>query len=261
VTQDYTPDGKSRVYKVPDFGLANGPTNFEQYTDQLDDLLDTGFAAKLAGVKADTAPATPATNDVWLDTSGAAGVWKIWNGSAWVSFSGSSPAVVSSTTGSPTITSETVNGVTYDIYKWTGNGSITIGTAGLAEILLVGGGGGGYPALGTVPGAGAYIRDGVHPLPAGTLTVTVGGGGAAANDNSHMGGSSVLDTLVTGVAGPGRAGWSGTFGVTPFTSMITGAALYVSGRKGATPAPVYGGGSADSNGTGQAGVVIVRVAR
>ena len=50
-------------------------------------------------------------------------------------------ATVTATTGSPTIDSSTRAGKT--IYKFTGSGSITIGTAGTCEVLVIGGGGGG----------------------------------------------------------------------------------------------------------------------
>jgi hypothetical protein len=52
-------------------------------------------------------------------------------------------ATVTSTTGSPSIDTTTRPGKT--IYRFTGTGSITIGTAWTCEVLLVGGGGsGGY---------------------------------------------------------------------------------------------------------------------
>ncbi|MDO8308556.1 MAG: hypothetical protein Q7V58_09425 [Actinomycetota bacterium] len=41
MTQSYTPPGKTRVYEVPEYTLADGPVNFEEYSDALDDLLDT----------------------------------------------------------------------------------------------------------------------------------------------------------------------------------------------------------------------------
>ena len=56
-----------------------------------------------------------------------------------VSAGGIGKATVTGTTGSPTVDSSTRAGKT--IYKFTGSGSITIGTAGTAELLVVGGGG------------------------------------------------------------------------------------------------------------------------
>ena len=58
-----------------------------------------------------------------------------------VSLGGIGKATVTGTTGSPTVDSASRAGKT--IYKFTGSGSITVGTAGSCEVLVVGGGGGG----------------------------------------------------------------------------------------------------------------------
>jgi hypothetical protein len=59
-------------------------------------------------------------------------------------------ATVTASTGSPTIDSATRAGKT--IYKFTGSGTITVGAAGYAEILVIGGGGAG-------PNAGGMTYD------------------------------------------------------------------------------------------------------
>lgn len=187
--------------------------------------LESRLAAKLAGVKADTAPATPATNDVWLDTSGAAGVWKIWNGSAWVSFSGAgllTSADVSSTTGSPTITS----GGGYTVYKFTGSGSITFGKAGLCDVLVVGGGGAGGAnnAKTSVSGrggggAGGYIENTFY-LPSGTSTITIGGGGSGVAGPATNGVTTRVSYLysIGGARGKGEEAYGGSTS----TAMVGG---------------------------------------
>jgi hypothetical protein len=81
-------------------------------------------------------------------------------------------ATVTATTGSPTVDTSSRAGKT--IYKFTGSGSITVGTAGTCEILVIGGGGGGARGGG---GAGGFSYNASALLPSGTLTVTVGGGG------------------------------------------------------------------------------------
>jgi len=81
-------------------------------------------------------------------------------------------ATVTGTTGSPTVDTSSRAGKT--IYKFVGSGSITIGTAGTAEILVCGGGGSGALSGG---GAGGYIYDTAAILPSGTLTVVIGAGG------------------------------------------------------------------------------------
>lgn len=93
-----------------------------------------------------------------------------------VSAGGIGKATVTATTGSPSVDTTTRAGKT--IYRFTGSGSITIGTAGTAETLVVGGGGGGISNNGGNGGAGGYVYNASTILPAGTLTVTVGGGGA-----------------------------------------------------------------------------------
>ena len=222
--------------------------------------LTASLAAKLAGVKADTAPSTPATNDVWLDTSGTAGVWKIWNGSAWVSFSGGSPAVVSSTTGSPTITSD----ASYTYYKFTGNGSITISEAGLADVLCVGGGASGYSGVG--PGNGGDVREGKFLLPAATHTVTVGAGGVAGADTFGKASSlgTVVVTSVVGVAGGvGNgvgAGGTGATSAAAYASSISGASVNYAASNQSSGANTGNGGTT-AGGSGLAGVVIVRIAK
>jgi hypothetical protein len=89
-------------------------------------------------------------------------------------------ATVTATTGSPTVDTSSRAGKT--IYLFTGSGSITVGTAGTCELLVLGGGGGGGSAAGNGGGggggAGGLFYDTSVFLPAGTLTVTVGAGGA-----------------------------------------------------------------------------------
>ena len=96
---------------------------------------------------------------------------------------GLSKATYTATTGSPTIDTSTRAGKT--IIKYTGSGSITIGTAGTCEVLVIGGGGSGGSggAQGGGGGAGGYYYDTAALLQSGTLTVTIGGG-AAANGTS-----------------------------------------------------------------------------
>jgi hypothetical protein len=91
-------------------------------------------------------------------------------------------ATVTSTTGSPTIDTTTRAGKT--IYIFNGSGSITVGTAGTAEVLIIAGGGGGGPSQGGAGGAGGYIYNASILLNAGTQTITVGAG---SSNNGRMG--------------------------------------------------------------------------
>ena len=86
-----------------------------------------------------------------------------------VSLGGISKATVTGTTGSPTVDSSTRAGKT--IYKFTGSGSITIGTSGVCEVLLVGGGGAGNSTGGGGAGGVLYLTN-AYLDPTGTLTGT-----------------------------------------------------------------------------------------
>ena len=148
-----------------------------------------------------------------------------------VSAGGIGKATVTSSTGSPTIDSSTRAGKT--IYKFTGSGSITIGTAGTCEVLVVGGGSGASGRYSGGGGAGGYLYETAYIIPAGTLTVTVGAGGAAEafqDARTPKGGqSSSIGILVA--AGGGAPGISG------------GGSITISGSYGGS-----GGGAGSSGG-------------
>ena len=95
-------------------------------------------------------------------------------------------ATVTATTGSPTVDTTSRPGKT--IYKFTtvGTGSITVGTAGTAEILVIGGGASGS-VDGSGGGAGGYLYNTSAFLPSGTLTVVVGAGAAGTSLTTSMG--------------------------------------------------------------------------
>lgn len=91
-------------------------------------------------------------------------------------------ATVTGTTGSPVVDTSSRAGKT--IYKFTGSGSITVGTAGTCEVLVVGGGGSPGVRRGGAGGGGGYLYKTDAFLSAGTLTVTVGAGGALSSPTS-----------------------------------------------------------------------------
>lgn len=121
-------------------------------------------------------------------------------------------ATVTGTTGSPTVDTSSRAGKT--IYKFTGSGSITVDKAGTAEFLIIGGGGGGSTGKMAGGGAGGFHENTSAILPEGTLTVTIGAGGASnysgAQGQSYNGYSSVLGPYVAvgGGAGGGIASYS-----------------------------------------------------
>ena len=81
--------------------------------------------------------------DEWQDVGGTpvlrieAGVLEVWDGAAWGPAGAPGAASITSTTGSPTETQITDGGVTYDVYQFTGDGSITFSDAGVVELLIL----------------------------------------------------------------------------------------------------------------------------
>jgi len=154
------------------------------------------------------------------------------------------------------------------IVKFTGSGSVTIGSAGYCEVLIIGGGGaGGWGGGSAGGGAGAMYYNASHLVTSGTLTVTVGSGGAWSSNiyaPSYPGGSSALGTFLVpgggngGGAGsaPGSSGGSGgaSFANTTYT-IHGGLALNPAwGNNGGTGIAGYtnyagGGGGAGSVGS------------
>lgn len=122
--------------------------------------------------------------------------------------SGADAAVVTSTTGSPTITTDG----TATVYKFTGDGTMVIGTAGQITVQSVGagggagrdygGGGGGGGNTATTSSAGLAVN-----VPTGTLTVKIGAGGAGMGAaNGTAGGMSGIGPVIAtgGGSGAGR---------------------------------------------------------
>ena len=263
-------------------------------SDAIGDLGDA-LDAKVTGSASATAPTSPITGQVFIDTDDSS--LKIWNGSAWVDPSNAGGLVraadVSGTTGSPTITTITDGGVGYTIYSFTSSGSITFSKAGLAQILVCGGGSGGYSSGSYYfGGGGGGVRTGFYRVAATGYTITVGAG-SAVGINTSAGASSFGSQLVAGGgknpvyyssvfnltvvgplngagsgqlvigASPGNfdgtgAGGSPSFGI---SSSITGSSVEYGkgGIAGSTaPSTNYGQGGA-FNQAGISGIVIVRV--
>jgi hypothetical protein len=123
-------------------------------------------------------------------------------------------ASVSSTTGSPTITSAGAK----TIYKFTGDGSITIGGAGGAcDLLLAGGGGGGGRLTvagyygGSGGGGGYQYFSGISLAP-GTYNIKIGAGGSGNTGPGNNGGMTYVQAVSYAFPGGGGAGDGGGAG-------------------------------------------------
>jgi len=149
------------------------------------------------------------------------------------------------------------DGRSYRLAAMTANGSLVVAVTGIAQVLLVGGGGGASAYTGL--GAGGYIIGGIRTLPSGTLTSTIGAGGTI-NSDAAGGTTSLGTTLVApgGGNGPGGAG-NGTY--LELTSTITGSSQKYAGSGLATlnATTTYGSGARQAGSyAGQAGVIYVR---
>jgi hypothetical protein len=165
---------------------------------------------------------------------------------------GSADAVISSTTGSPSITSYASGGITYDIYDFTGSGTIVVGTPGIATVLAVAGGGGGQ-INGGGGGAGGYVEQS-NVFLTGTMTVTVGAGGAAkANGQSSIVGNACV--AVGGGVGTREAltnyGGSGA-GASSDAVSLAGAGVATQGNNGGARNTDAGGGGGGASAAGAA---------
>lgn len=168
-------------------------------------------------------------------------------------------ATVTSTTGSPTIDTSSRAGKT--IYKFTGSGTITIGTAGTCEYLVIGGG--------ACNGAGGLIYNTSAVLPSGTLTVTIGAGVGFNSYGNSVGNPSRLGDIVALAGGTADintqggnitilGGSSGGSRVTATTrSALLSGAQGNNGGQGTTgmmgPAATGGGGGAGAVGGNASG--------
>lgn len=230
--------------------------------------VSAAVANKASYVYASTAPASPSNGDLWMDTTTASPKGKVWNGSEWKLFSGAGAANFSNTA-TGTYSSD---GDNYKYITFTGSGTLTVTTAGFADILLVGGGGGsgagtdgGGGERSGSSGGGGSVFYGTITVEAGSYTITVGGGGNAgafSGGNGGAGGTSSIalpNTFVrlpsiSSSGGGGGGGNAGAVGAQGNSHPNTGTTLSFTGSS-----VIYGKGQSVVNGTaapsnlGQAG--------
>ena len=172
--------------------------------------------------------------------------------------------------GSPT-GSYSSGGITYNYFTFTGNSTLTVNSEGVADVLVVAGGGG--SSGGASGGYGGGSLTGTVFLTAGSKTVTIGAGGAGASGANapSTGSHSLLDTFrAEGASGSTWFNGPGSFfNVTAsITSALNNSSTTYASRgassgsaSGAANTGNGGGSSTNSTGgSGGSGIVIVRVA-
>ena len=121
----------------------------------------------------------------------------------------------------------------YAYKTFTASGTLTVTTAGFADVYLVGGGGAGGYNVGGGGGGGGVVAITNAYLPAGTLTVTIGAGGSASGNTPNNG----LPSRIGSYFAPGGGAGGGT-------SALNGD----NGKNGAS-----GGGGQKTSGVGGSG--------
>jgi hypothetical protein len=146
----------------------------------------------------------------------------------------------------------------YTIYTFNSSGSITFGTAGYIDYLVVaGGGGGGWLGGG---GAGGFLTA-VTSITATAYTVTVGSGGSGGGTSASAGGNGT-DSIFGTITSTGGGGGGSYNGPGPGTGG-SGGGGFGTGAAGNTPSTIPsqgntgGNGSSNNSGGGGGGASIV----
>jgi hypothetical protein len=213
------------------------------------DLNDT-FASRVPFAFGTATPTTTTTGFLWYDTNFSPPVGKVWNGSAFVNFSQGPADFSNAATGT-----YTDGGVDYKYLTFTASGTATMTRAGFADVLIVagGGGGGGDGSAGQGGSAGGYLYFTDFFIPSGSLTVTVGAGGAGNSVGSPFNyGTRGVDSVFQSIyAIGGGAASATTGGARAFGGSCGAGGLFVPGQ-GTQGSGAQGGGSSNANGTGTA---------
>ena len=140
----------------------------------------------------------------------------------------------------------------YKVHTFSGNGTLTVNTGGMVQIMIVGGGGGCSDHATCGGGAGAVIVTTDYEIGAGTYPITVGGGGSAGGNGGGYatdGGSSTMLGSTANGGGNGRANGPFAYGKSGSTSLgstinsvATGYGPFNAGNPATSPAITYAGG-------------------
>ena len=155
-----------------------------------------------------------------------------------------------------TSSSITDGGLSYTLLTFNSDANLVVGTAGLFDVLVIGGGGsgggGGFGCGGG--GAGNYIRATVY-LAAATYAVTIGTGGAGNGGAGNSGGISKLAVDPKLWAYGGLPGKEQNYGALDGDGGISGTPdSYVGGHGVVASNGEAGGGGGGSTGAGTNGV-------
>lgn len=189
---------------------------------------------------------------------------------------GSPKAVVSSSTASD-IFAVTINSINYNVYRFTGSGSITFSVPGLIDCLLIGPGGA-YGVNGGSGGAGGFVSVDNMYVNATQYPVVVGGGYGGPTTDSYITGQSTQFNGVSAICGgsgsayydrsansggsgggggslDGRTGTNGNFIATRGFYGIEGQGTIGSTKRGGNGANggTGGGGGAGGDASGSSG--------
>lgn len=155
---------------------------------------------------------------------------------------------LSGTTGSPATSSN--GGAT--AHAWTSNGSATVATAGLFDLLVVGGGGGATDA--GPGGAGQHLYLTSVYLPAGTYNTVIGTGGAGGTAVQAASGTySAFGSIVAAGGGGGCYAATGTLQGGAGASGGGSGGSAGTGAGGASLSGQYAGGSSNTSAGGGGG--------
>ena len=150
-------------------------------------------------------------------------------------------------------------------YKtFTGSGTLTVTTAGFADLVVCGGGGAASNGNGAAGGAGGVLQVTNAYLPVGTLTVTIGAGGTAAGTSGISGNPTRIDSYYSPQGGGGaQAGDGGQNGASGGGGKNGGAGgsgtsgIGSNGGSGAATGFFGSGGGGGAGGVGSNGTATV----